>query len=109
LGAVFCAVFSALGGFGAARVAVRDFFAAGAAFVRFIAGDADLACDAEVVRPLAVPRDDDVLRGEALRALDPLAGAARDEPLRVVAFFVDFLADFFAVFDAAAFARFDFA
>jgi len=109
LGAVFCAVFSALGGFGVARVAVRDFFTAGAAFVRFIAGDADLAFFADVARLLAALRDDVVLGDVALRARDSLAGAARDEPLRVVAFFADFLAGVFAVFDAAAFARFDFA
>ena len=57
-----------------------------------MAGDADLARVVDV-----------------LRAREPAAGAARDEALRVVAFFADFLADFFAVFDAAAFARFDFA
>ena len=51
---------------------------AGAALVRFMAGDADLA------RDVAEDRVDDV----------------------AVAFFADFLADFFAV---AAFARFDFA
>jgi len=93
---VFSAVFSALGGFGVARVVVRDFFAAGAALVRFIAGDADLARD-------------DVLRDDALRAREPAAGVARAEALRVV-FLADFLADVFAVFfDDAAFARFAFA
>jgi len=94
---VFSAVFSAFGGFGVVRVVVRDFFAAGAAFVRFIAGDADLA------REVDAPRED------ALRAREPDAGAARDEPLRDVAFFAVFLADFFAVFAAAPFARFDLA
>jgi len=94
---VFSAVFSAFGGFGVARVVVRDFFAAGAALVRFIAGDADLA------RAVDEARDDDVLRDEALRARELAGGAARVEALRVVAFFADFLADF------AAFARFAFA
>ena len=89
---MFSAVFSAFGGFGVARVVVRACFLAGAALVRFMAGDADLARAVDV-----------------LRAREPGAGAARDEALRVVAFFADFLADFFAVFDAAAFARFVFA
>src|SRR5215203_4483195 len=99
-GAVFSAVFSALGGFGVARVVVRDFFAAGAALVRFIAGDADLA------REVDEPRDDEVLGDDVLRAREPAAGLAREAPLRVVAFFAEVLADFFAVFDAAFLARF---
>jgi hypothetical protein len=97
---VFSAVFSAFGGFGVARVVVRAGFLAGAALVRFMAGDADLARD--------VDEEDDVLRDGALRARDPDVGTGRDEALRVV-FCADCLADVFAVFDAAAFARFDFA
>jgi hypothetical protein len=103
LGAVFSAVFSAFGGFGVARVVVRDFFAAGAALVRFIAGDADFAADVDE------PREEDLPLEAVLRARDPEAGAARDEPPRVVAFFADVLADFFAVRDAAPLARFDLA
>jgi hypothetical protein len=106
---VFSAVFSAFGGFGVARFVVRDFLTAGAALLRFIAGDADFAREDDDARDDDAPRDDDVLRDAALRARAPEAGAARDVPLRVVAFFADFLADFFAVFDAAPFARFDFA
>jgi len=78
---VFSAVFSAFGGFGVARVVVRACFLAGAALVRFMAGDADLA------------RDVDDGRGDDLP----------------VAFFAAVLADFFAVFAVAAFARFAFA
>jgi len=109
-GAVFSAVFSAFGGLGVARVVVRDFFAAGAALVRFIAGDADLARDDDDRRD-DEPLDDEALREVALRAREPEAVAVRDVPLRV-AFFADFLADVFAVFAvfaAAPFARFDFA
>src|ERR1700712_1447708 len=40
-GAVFSAVFSCLGGFGAARIEVAAGLARGAAFVRFIAGEAE--------------------------------------------------------------------
>jgi len=75
-----------------------------------MAGDADLARDVDEEE-----RDEDVLRDAALRAREPAAGAAREEALRVVAFFADFLADFFAVlavlavFAVAAFARFAFA
>jgi hypothetical protein len=109
LGAVFSAVFSALGGFGVARVVVRDFFAAGAALVRFIAGDADLArVDDDARDDDEAPRDDEA-PDAALRAREPDAGAVRDVPLRIVVFFADVLADFFAVFVAAPFARFDFA
>jgi hypothetical protein len=71
--------------------------------VRLIAGDADLARDD------AVPRAVDLPLAEAFFARVPAAGAARDEPLRVAAFFAGALADFFAVFDAAPFARFDLA
>ena len=53
------AVFSAFGGFGVARVVVRDFFAAGAALVRFIAGDADLAREAEEPRDVDLPAADE--------------------------------------------------
>jgi hypothetical protein len=107
LGAVFSAVFSALGGFGVARVVVRDFFAAGAALVRFIAGDADLArVDDDARDDVDEPRDE--APDAALRAREPDAGAVRDVPLRIVVFFADVLADFFAVFVAAPFARFDF-
>ncbi len=64
---------------------VRGFFAAGTALVRFMAGDADLARDVDE------ERDDDVL-GTFLAD-----------------FFADVLVDVVAVFDAAAFACFDFA
>src|SRR6187402_2895829 len=68
-GAVFSAVFSAFGGFGVARVVGRACFLAGAALVRFMAGDADLARDVAEEE-----RDEDVLRDAALRAREPAAG-----------------------------------